>query len=66
MSQDFARPKSYFEEIRKLASYVAARYREMSALLDDELCNDFQLPNEDAARKFLSDIADSEKAMAKL
>jgi hypothetical protein len=59
-----ARPRSYFEEIRKLASYVAARYRELSALPDDELCNGFQLPDEDAARDFLSSIAESHNAKA--
>ena len=60
-----ARPKSYFEEIRKLGSYVAARYRELSALPDEGLCNGFQLPDEDAARNYLSNIVESQKAKAK-
>jgi hypothetical protein len=60
-----ARPKSYFDEIRKLGSYIAARYRELSAVRhDDDPCHEFEFPDEETALMFLSEVEQSQKAKA--
>ena len=60
-----ARPKSYFDEIRKLGSYIAARYRELSALSSDEdPCHEFEFPDEQTVLAFLSDVMEAQKAKA--
>lgn len=53
-----AKPKAYFEEIRRLGKYIAARCRELSALPEDDGCRSFQFPDDSEVRQFFSDLAE--------
>jgi TIR domain len=51
-----AKPKAYFEEIRKLAEYIAARCRELRAIPGDD-CREFDLPTNEEAARFCAELA---------
>lgn len=53
-----AKPKGYFEEIRKLGDTIAARCREMRRLPDEEEdpCRQFQFPTDEEARQFMAQL----------
>jgi hypothetical protein len=58
--EGIAKPKAYFEEIRKLGAYIAARCRELSAIPeDDDACRSFHFPDDDEVRQFILELSEA-------
>lgn len=56
-----AKPKKFFDDIRKIAEYIVARYHELDALLGDTP-EFLAVPDAEDARKFVATLEQSLKA----